>query len=478
MPYNIFGEHAQDPAAIDFVTEDSLSHARVTQHVVSGSISGDTGAFFELPGGPIGFAVGAEYRRERSLFEPDPDIAAGLTWSGAVQSAGGGFSVREAFAELNLPILSEQPFAYLFSLGAAIRYSDYTTVGGTTTWKVNGVYAPVRDISFRATYAQAVRAPNIGELFSPPSSAFNFIVDPCDTQELNNGTATRQANCATLLTALGVNPATFSPSSTPQASVFTEGLAGGNPDLIEETAKTWTAGVVLRPSFLPGLTLSADWYDIRIEDAVNTPEAQDLAQLCVDQPTLDNQFCPGIVRDQETGYIVGFSVMPANVAQFRTAGLDVMLAYRVVTDSLGSFNLSLVGNYLDRLEFIASPGAELNSDRGETYAPRYSATFDLTWERGPLAVNYGVSWFSATDRFTVEELAGDPDYSDPRFFSVKAKWEHDIQVAYRVGERFSFYLGVQNLFDELPAFGYSSYPVSAMGRFVYAGATIALGPVF
>jgi len=478
IPYNIFGEGVRDPAAVAFVTEDSLSISKVTQQVVSGSVSGDFGALFTLPGGPVGFAIGAEYRRERSNFEPDPDIVNGLTWFGAVQPSSGGFSVKEVFAELNAPLLKEQPLAYLLSIGAAFRYSDYSTIGTTTTWKVDGVYAPIRDVSFRATYSQAVRAPNIAELFAPSSSSFNFITDPCDTQETNNGTSTRAANCAALLTGLGIDPTSFSPSSTPQATLFTEGLAGGNPDLREETAKTWTAGVVLRPSFLPGFSLSADWYDIRIRQAINTPEAEELAQLCVDQPTLDNQFCPGITRDPDTGYIIGFNVKPDNVAGFRTAGLDVSLAYRFRTDALGTFAVTLVGGYLDRLEFVASPGATLDDDLAEQYSPRYTATFDLTWQQGPLTIAYGINWFSHTKRFVDEVLAGDPDYSDPRYFKVKEKWEHEIQADVDVGERFNFYLGVQNLFDEKPAFGYSSYPVSAMGRYFYAGAKVKFGPLF
>ncbi len=362
VPYNIFGEGVRDPAAVDFVTTDSVSRSRVSQHVVSGSLAGDSGAFLMLPGGPAGFALGAEYRKESSSFDPDPAIAAGRTWQGAVQPSSGSFDVKEVFGEVNLPILTDQPFAHLLSVGGAIRYSDYSTIGGTTTWKVDGVYAPIRDVSFRATYSQAVRAPNIGELFGPPSTSYNFIVDPCDIQETNNGTASRAANCAALLTALGVDPDTFQPSNAPEiASVFTEGLASGNPDLQEETAKTWTAGVVLRPTAVPGLSLSADWYDIRIEDAINTAEAEELAELCVDQPTLDNQFCPGITRDPDTGYIVGFTVMPANVAQFRTAGLDVSLACRLQTESAGRFDFVLNGNYLDRLEFVASPGADVDS---------------------------------------------------------------------------------------------------------------------
>ena len=153
--------------------------------------------------------------------------------------------------------------------------------------------------------------------------------------------------------------------------MFTEGSFSGNTDLSEETATTWTAGIVLRPEFAPGLSLSLDWYDIEIEDAINTPEAIELAELCVDQPSLDNQFCDGITRDAETGFITGFSVQPDNVASFRTAGLDVALDYRIGTDKSGDFQIQLVGGYLDRLEFIATPGADVDSDLEEEYYPKY-----------------------------------------------------------------------------------------------------------
>lgn len=473
VPFNIFGEYLSDPAAIAFVTADSLSRATVTQHVVSGSISGDTGTFFELPGGPVGFAVGAEYRKEKSTFNPDPIIRDGLTWYGAIQPSRGSFDVKEVFAEINVPLLKDVPGAHLLSFGGAIRLSDYSTVGSTTTWKVDGVYAPVRDVSFRATYSQAVRAPNIAELFAPESSSFNFIVDPCDTQELSRGTSTRAANCAAILEPLGVDPTTFSPSSDPSSSLYTEGLSGGNPDLREETAKTWTAGVVLRPRFLPGFSFTADWYDIKIKDAINTPQAEELAEVCVDQPTIDNPYCPAITRDPATGFITGFTSRPDNVAQFRTAGLDVTLAYRIPTDTAGTFSLSLSGNYLDRLEFVATPGAEIDVDRDEAYAPRYSATLDLVWEKGPLTIAYGISWFDKTRRFTIEDVRGDPDIVDPKYLWIKEKWEHEVQVAYDVGERFRLYGGVNNLFDEKPAFNYTSYPVSAMGRYFYMGATVS-----
>jgi iron complex outermembrane recepter protein len=475
VPYNIFGNGVRNQAAADWVNMDSVSHTKVTQQVVSGSLSGNFGSFLQLPGGSIGFAAGAEYRKEESDSDPAQEIADGLTWWGPITPSGGSFDVKEVFGELNLPILMDAPGAHRLTLGAAVRLSDYSTVGSTNAWKLDAVYAPVEAFTFRATYAQAVRAPNISELFSPESTTFHFITDPCDVNELNNGTGFREANCAALLTQIGIDPGTFLPSDDPSASLFTEGSFSGNTDLSEETATTWTAGVVLRPEFAPGLSLSLDWYDIEIEDAINTPEAIELAELCVDQPSIDNQFCDGITRDPDTGFITGFSVQPDNVASFRTAGLDLALDYRIGTEKSGDFQIQLVGGYLERLEFIATPGADVDSDLEEEYFPKYSATLDMSWTRGPLTLAYGLNWYSETDRWTAETLAGDPDYTDPKYFKLKAKWDHDINVSYDITDAVNLYAGVNNLFDEKPEFGYSSYPISAMGRYFYFGGRVNFG---
>jgi iron complex outermembrane receptor protein len=474
IPFNIFGQNVSDPAAADWVNVDSVSHTKVTQQVASGSLSGNLGSF-ALPGGAIGFAVGAEYRRETSDSVPAQEIQDGLTWNGPITPSSGSFDVKEIFAEINLPILKDAKFADRLSFGAAFRASDYSTVGKTNSWKVDAVYAPIQSVTLRGTYAQAVRAPNIAELFSPESTTFHFIVDPCDLNELNNGTSTREANCIDLLEGMGIDPGTFLPSNTPQATLFTEGTFGGNRDLSEETASTWTAGVVLRPEFAPGLTLSFDWYDIEIEDAINTPEAEELAQLCVDQPSLENPFCAGVDRDPDTGYIVGFTVRPDNVASFRTAGLDMTFDWHRSFEKFGDLRVQLVGGFLDRLEFVSTPGAEVDNDLEEEYYPKFSGTLSLDWTRGPLTLGYGINWYGKTDRFTRETLAGDPDYSDSRYFEVKQKWDHDINAGYDIGESVNIYAGVNNLFDQKPEFGYSSYPISAMGRYYYAGARMNFG---
>lgn len=473
-PLNILGEGLASQAALDWMNVDLVNLAKVSQHVLSGSVSGDFGQLFELPGGPVGFALGAEYRKEKSNFVSDPYLQQGaLADIAQILPESGSFSVKEAFGELSVPLLRDVPFAKLLQFGAAIRFSDYSTVGSTTTWKVDGTYAPMDDVRFRATYSKAVRAPNVTELFAPQNGTFSFIDDPCDPVNIPEGTQFRQANCATILTALGIDPATFSPTTDPTATVSLPGRSGGNPALASESAKTWTAGVIIKPRFISGLTLTFDWYDIKLRNAISTASAQELVDLCVDQPDLNNTFCADISRDPDTGYVSDYLVGPANVAQFKTSGADFTANYSFETAKLGDFNLRLVGGYLENLSFVPTPGASLDDDTLEAFAPRWNGTLDLTWNKGDFFFNYGINYFSKTRRYRTEQIAANPDIADPKYFFYREKWEHDVQLGVDVADkRFRIYAGVNNLFDRAPDLGSLNYPVSFKGRFMYVGVRI------
>ncbi len=484
LPINILGEGKSDPAAIAWITAPTTDYSTITQEVASASFSGDTGGFFNLPGGPVGFALGAEYRRESSSFNPDPIEQQGLTYTNVLSPTKGSFNVKEAFGEVSLPIVKDVTLLRRLEVGGAVRFSDYSTIGNTFTWKVNGTWSPVEDITFRGTYSVAIRAPNISELYSGLGQTFEFFNDPCLPANLNNGTSSRATNCSTLLTSLGANPATYDDTRT----FNIPGMQGGNPNLTEEKAKTWTAGVVLTPSFIRGLTLSADWYDIRLNNAINTVDAQQLAELCVDQPDLNNVFCNAIVRQNgaggpnvAAGNIIGFTKTPQNVAEFRTSGLELNLNWRIRTDNLGTFNLKVQGNYLDKLSFVGTPGADPTDSRGVAFAPKYQVNADLTWHSGPLTLNYGVLWFDKTLRYSNLTVAGDPDYVAPEYLYYKAHFTHDIYASVDVGDKFQLYGGVNNLFDQKPDIattGLGGYPVDYRGRFLFVGAKVKLPKLF
>lgn len=483
QPLNLLGEGVASQAALNFVTANFVNNYRVQQHVVSGSISGDFGQFFELPGGPIGFAFGGEYRKEISRFVSDPFLAAGASDDqGQTLSETGSFDVKEVFAELRVPLLRNLPFAEVLEVNAAVRLGDYSTVGRTDTYNFSAIYAPVRDIRFRGSYGQAVRAPNITELFGPNNRVFSFIDDPCDPENLPEGTQYRVANCQATLLAAGLTPgqiAAFNPASDPTATVSLPGRAGGNRNLSEETARTWTAGIVIQPRFIPKLTVTADWYDIKLKNAVRTAEAQDIVDLCVDQPTLTNIYCANITRSPLTGYISNYLLNPQNVAAFRTAGLDVQANYQLpLPETVGVFNLRVVGNYLNKKTFVPTPGADVENDRLTRFNPKFSGTLDLTWTKGPLTVNYGLNYFSKTRRFTVDQITANPDLSDPKYFFYRERWSHDLQASVAVDKRFSFYGGVNNLTGKEGDVASNGYPYPFLGRFLYAGVRVSTAKLF
>ncbi len=475
VPLNLFGEGVASQAAIDWVMTDSVAKSKLTQHVFNAFVSGDVPQL-SLPGGPLEYVVGVEWRRETSRSNPPLEDQRGLTFGNVIFPTDGRFNVKEAFAELGVTLLRDRPMAEALRLEGALRLSDYSTVGSTTTWNLRTIWAPVRDISIRGTYAESVRAPNIAELFAPQSQTFGFIDDPCDIDRLNNGSQYRAANCAALLTSLGVDPASFMDPNSANIS----GLQTGNANLAEETARSWTVGVVLRPRFAQGLSVSVDAYDIKIKDAISTAEAQDVANNCVDQPTLDNVFCDALTRVAGTGRIDSFLVQPENVASFRTRGIDFNIKYLfspVTADGssgFGEFLFSVVGSRLNKLTFIPTPGADVISDRGAAFAPRTLASFDLTWTRGPLLVNYGFNYFSKTRRYSLETLAGDPDQASPQNIHYNARHTHDLQVAWTFSGGVQVYGGARNLFNQKPDLSVIS-PVNAVGRFLYVGARVDFG---
>ena len=477
VPLNSFGYNTANPASFDYFLSDPVSNTRLEQHVVNASLSGDFGQLFTLPGGPVAFAVGGEYRKEKSRFRPSQALVDNLFYQYdeyiLPTPSRGEFDVKEVFGELNVPLLKDQPFAQILSFGAAGRYSDYSTIGGTEAYSFNGVWSPIRAITFRGSYGSSVRAPNIGEIFEPQTGTSDFFNDPCYLSNQGLGSATRAANCTALIQAAGGNPATFTSENNPDAAIYIPGTRQGNPNLKPETARTWTAGVVLRPDFIPGLQIGLDWYDIKLKDAINTPAANTVAQLCVDQPTIDNVFCDAIDRRAGTGYISGFRVQPQNVAEFATAGLELNATYRVNLAADATLDLRLVGGYLDKLTQIATIGANVEDKKDQPFRPKFNFTLSPTLNTGPLTVAYNLRWQNGTRRFERILTDGNPDYVDPKYFRFKELWQHDLQVDIKANDQFSFYTGVINLGNQKPDIGFqTNVPISPLGRFLYAGVRV------
>ena len=451
MPFNVFGEGVASKQSIVFITANPTERSHLVQHVASGSLLGDTHSFFNLPGGPVSFAVGSEFRWESSTFQPDLLEINGLTFSNILNPSHGSYAVKEAFGELDLPLVHNKPFLEILDVSAAARVSDYTSSGTSATWKFDGTWAPIRDIKFRSTLSRSVRSPNISELYGAASQTYNFFDDPCIVANRTLGKPTRDANCQALLTQSGLTPAQIA-NFVDNPPGLIPGTQVGNTALNREVANTLTAGVVLQPSFTPGLSVSFDWYNIKIKQAINQVDPQQLSELCVDQPNINNAFCAAIIRAPGTGLIVDYALKPQNVASFQTAGLDINLQYHTSIKNFGTVFANFVGNYLNKLTQVGTPGAALTDELAQYRynSPKYQFYANVGFDTGIFTFDYSWSWFDKTQRYTPDKLAGDPNYVAPQYKWIKARSVHNVYASVDVEKNFQFYGGVTNIFSPLP----------------------------
>lgn len=483
---NLFGLGNASQAAIDFVNDDSLREARIEQLVVTATLAGDTSGVFELPGGPIGFAAGVEFRDEESQDTPPIIDTQGLTFGNGIFPTVGDYNVIEGYAEVSAPILVDKPFAKLLRIDGAVRVSDYSTIGSTLAWHAGGVYSPFDDLRIRGTYSIAVRAPNIGELFSPQNQGFFLPDDPCDVDNIPLGAdpGLRAANCAAILTPLGVDSTTFQGDDILNATFG--GLIGGNPDLSEEKARTWTAGFVYQPDWLKGFSFSADYFRINITDGIITPASQDVVDQCVDLATIVNPFCDLIERRADGG-LSFLEVIPVNVASFETSGVDYEINYAfdpaiIGLPNIGQFNLRYVGSYLERLDVVSLPGQAPDEERDEAGtllgddAPVHVGALDLTWFYDKLSMNYRWRYRDQIFRDEIDEFDSAAEQGVILFepSQTSALSTHDIQIRYQLCTEADVFIGVNNFLDQEPPIGLTATPVSPIGRFIYAGFSFKL----
>lgn len=512
-PVNILGANSIQGAGAAFAFADLEDDTVITQQQVLVTVSGDSSKLFELPAGPIGFAAGFEWRDDSSQFTPDSfrsieGLVVGNTANPVFESPtdGQGIEVYEGFGELRVPLLKDLPFAKSLEVTAAGRISDYNTIGGTETYSVGGRYQPHDWLTLRGTYSRAIRAPNIGELFSPQVGAVIGVdADPCDDGNISQGSANREANCLEFVAA-GFDSSDF-------LTAFVTGTTGGNPNLTEETSDSFTIGGVFQPNgvlngWLDNLVVVVDYYDIEIEDAVGSLTGAAIAAACVDLPSTDNQFCDSIERNPNNGgAISGFTSGNINLASLRARGLDFDVRYAFDLPSyngrdLGSIQTSLVGTrFIERFTesdpvIAQTIAAETDPLQQELLTTDQATVSDLLGVIGTpeWIFNLGLNWeynnwnFGATGRFedsaaqftnaaltdvVIENGAvvvnDNVGLADPSQLFTGSSFEIDLSVNYEVSEKLGLYGGVSNLTDREPFLGSLARPVGPRGRYFFAG---------
>ena len=459
VPFNIFGGAGSiTPAMLDFVAFTQRDSSRQRLWGISANV---TGGLFELPGGTAAIALGVEHRDQTGRFDPDPVLQAGEGSDIPALASGGGFNVDEAYAELRLPVLGDMSFFHRLELTGAARYSDYKTDTGqsfsATTFSAGINWEPIEDLLFRGSWAEGFRAPSIGELFGTPSRFDQEVVDPC------SGLFPAPPNCV----AEGV-PAGGITQLNPQLPVIT----GGNPDLDPETSESWGAGVVWRPSFLPRLSIEANYYNIQVDGAIAAIDAETLLGRCF--ATGDQLSCDAIDRSP-SGQVVQIRGLLQNIGSIETDGLDVTLNFRTGDTGVGTFGLFWTNTFLFNYDVTvpATAGFTLISREGTEQGspdqafPKFKATAVLDWSLREFGA-------SITGRY----IGGVDEANGNRMDSILYT---DLQLRWEIDDRFGFALGVNNLFgaDPPPCFTCglnnidpTTYDVP--GRFFYARASLRM----
>ncbi|HYD38873.1 MAG TPA: TonB-dependent receptor, partial [Allosphingosinicella sp.] len=493
IPYDPFGfDPNTNAAARGYIVRDTISHATLDQLVLSAFVSGDSSQIFEMPGGPIRFALGAEYRREKLFYQADEFIEAGFTFYNALPTFDADpFDVKEAFAEIQIPILKDMPFFHDLSVSAAARVAAYG--GGTgTVWAYNaGIeWSPVADIRFRGNYGRSVRAPNLTETAFPLTQNFSpGFTDPCRPSGIGLN-PNRPANCLADLGPLLGN--------LTDIAFSLEFVSGSNPDLEAETSDSYTIGAVIQPRWIPGLSITADYYDITVNNVIATVAAQTIINSCYDQPNLDNPFCSAFERwrgpgpgpnGEVPGAILSGSLtaVPLNFQALVRRGLDIEVAYRRNLGDNVRINSRLIYTHNFQISNFANPAFPDLENRilGELGDPKdeFSFNLDLTVDKvtfgyqaryiGRQVVNLYEDFFPLETACTPAGCPpNDADWADTIWYP--SVLYHDARIAFDVTKDYNFYFGVDNFTNRAPPMGLTGVGAGSgiynvRGRNFYAG---------
>lgn len=483
VPLNPFGQGSVSQAALNYLISPTTSSGKATQFVVSGFASGSLP--IALPGGDVGVSVGGEYRRETLTYDLDPLTQAGYNFYNAIPSfTSPSFEVKEAYGELSIPLLKDITLIKELTVNGSARVADYKgSVGSVFAWSGNAIWRPVEDLMLRGAYSKAVRAPYLGDLYSVPGQNFTPAPsDPCSARNINTGSATRAANCAAAGRPDGYD------------FVYTSSLeivSGGNPDLKAETSKSLTLGGVLTPRFVPGLSISVDYFDITIDDVITSPSVQQALNACYDSPTLNNQFCALFERAGAAGGPAGeipfqilsgsYQDLPQNYARYKARGIDTNLAYNR-TFSWGGVNVKGAWTHVIQRDNFTDPSRPnyKNVITGELGDPQEAFNIGTDVRIGNVTLGHTFRYIGKMYLNTFEDyngVNGEPpqnlDYAQIKMYPSVTY--HDISFDLVVNQRFNIYGGINNVGDAKPPYGLTGVGSGSgiydnRGRFFYMGA--------
>lgn len=531
-PLNTFGYGAGDPRAVNYVLFNSERRQWAQEVDGTAFLSGDSTGLFHLPGGPVAFVLGGEYRQEKAYSNYDPTTDAGLTFlNGSSPFAPPAVNIKEAFGELNVPLLKNLPGIRELSIQGAGRVSDYGgATGSVVAWDAGVTWAPIHDARFKATLSRSVRAPNLSNLYATPAVTYaNGLTDPCDQIGNPGGNASnnvasgpnRAKNCA----AAGIpTTLTYTDQSTgalltvPWYNVSGSGVAGsnqGNPALVPEVGYSFTVSGIFEPQMIPGLSFGATYYNIRVVNVIQSLSGQQIINRCYDDAGgINNPFCAVVFRRSGTGNPLtdftfngettrqlvgqpnvnfttvgnglGFIAQPFNFARLATRGIDVEATYRHSFMQDLTLTYHLTASYvMDRLSYsyIAEPTRydRIDSTLGD---PKWQGAFNLQAKFRAFDFSYNLRYIgkqivSGASYETFYSSQGRPAINPETrpFIYYNAEVYHNFRLGVDATDKYHFYVGVDNATNVLPPYELSGNGNTAngeaifpnIGRFLYAG---------
>ena len=474
VPINIFGFNTISPAALKYVTAPGLLATFTSQDLVGATISGQP---FALPAGPLGVAGGFEYRKEFSRSEFDPLQQAGLNAGNAIPRTEGSFDVKELFAEVRVPLLKNAPFAKTLSITGAVRGGNYSTVGNTLSWNAGFEWEPIADLKIRATQALSTRAPNINELFSPPSQTFpTGLNDPClgVTATSTGASAVACRAAPGVLANIAANNGVFTRTQADLQGI--SGFNRGNPKLGEEEGKSSTVGLVFTPTSVPLLknfAFTLDYFNIKIDKAIVSTPRQFILDQCYTGSASFCQFItrrPTVIGANSAGSLEFIDSAVTNSGDLVTEGVDLTVAF---ADKVGPgrLNARLAWTHLLEGYVTPLPGTPRDPFKGEVGAAKDKLLLTLGYDWGPWGITSQTTYIgksSLDDQF----LAGF-DVA-PGSYGVGAKVYNDFQFRY-TAKMVQYYLGIDNAFDTKAPPLISGLPGNVTGAETDAGTYDAIG---
>jgi outer membrane receptor protein involved in Fe transport len=481
-PFNLYNSNTQAviqaaaaPALIDVWNIERTMHADVS------------GGLFDLPAGTVQLAGGVSYRKEYTNNIVSNDLllnpVTGTCILGSACSAKlqGGYNVKEAYAEVFIPVLKDIPFIHALNVTLGDRYSKYSTFGSTNNWKIGVEYRPIEDLLLRGTVSTVFRAPGIGDVFGPPiSSAPLLSADPCDHITVANPACANVPTDGTFVNQLV--------AAGQQLKALTSGSAYAGFPLGPENGKSFDFGAVYSPHFVPGLSASVDVWRIYLDNVITTVGAQSVVNLCFNGQA---QFCPMISRSANptsAGQITQILLPTANLGRFDVKGVDWAINYRLPQFSFGQFNVGLTGTYMKQAKVQSAPGQEGNSAlnyvgvMGSTgsslqascpggapgaicFFPRNRAQGTLAWQLGPWDAQWKVQYISHFQVGSLDARQGatgalgfNPSGPAGAYVLKYGNYVYNnLTVGYNIQPiNTRIDIGVDNVFDKQPPFLYAN----------------------